>query len=477
MTRAGTGTRGRRPSGSVEPDTARGDRFAWPRDFVWGVSTAAFQVEGASAVDGRGPSIWDVRCTRPGKVADGGTGEVACDHYHRYEEDVALIKSLGVDAYRFSIAWPRVLPQGRGKVNEAGLAFYDRLVDRLLEAGVEPWACLYHWDLPQALENLGGWTSRDSAGWYADYAALVARRLGDRVRRWATFNEFSVFTLFGYAMDWCAPGLTDRTANLRAIHHLNLAHGQGVAVLRDLVRDASIGAIHNRQVVRPATPSEADRGAAEMLDAHWNLAFPEPQLRATYPPLLAEAIDPWVRAGDMAQICQRIDWIGLNHYGPIFAKADPSTVWGFAWGDAPADAVVREDIGWAIFPDAFRDELIELTRRYRLPVYVTENGCGGQDAPDASGAVHDPRRVAYLKTYTAAMQAAIEAGADVRGYFVWSLLDSFEWGSGYTNPFGLIHVDFKTLVRTPKTSARWYADYVAEARRAAAAGTRTGAAG
>ena len=436
----------------------------WPKDFVWGVSTAAFQVEGASRDDGRGQSIWDFRCTQPGKVADASTGEVACDHYHRYKEDVGLIKSLGVDAYRFSIAWPRVLPEGRGKVNAAGLDFYDRLVDKLLEQDIEPWACLYHWDLPQALENLGGWAARDSAGWYADYAAVVAARLGDRVKHWATFNEFSVFTLFGYAMDWCAPGLMDRTANLRAIHHLNLAHGRGVDVLRDSVRGASIGAIHNRQIVHPETASDEDRRAADMLNEHWNLAFPEPQMRAMYPPLLGEAIEPFVQSGDMAQICRRQDWIGLNHYGPIFAKADPSTIWGFAWGDSPPDSEILPEIGWPIFPDAFRDELIELSR-YGLPVFVTENGCGSNDAPDEHGVVDDPRRVSYLKIYTAAMQEAIQAGANVGGYFVWSLLDSFEWGSGYTNPFGLIHVDFKTLKRTPKTSAQWYTEYVAKARR------------
>ncbi len=234
----------------------------WPADFVWGVATSAFQVEGAAREDGRGPSIWDTRCTLPGKIHKGGCGDVSCDHYHRYPEDIAMMRSLGVDAYRFSISWPRVLPAGRGKVNEAGMAFYDRLVDSLLAADIEPWACLYHWDMPQALEDLGGWAARDSAGWFADYSALMAQRLGDRVKRWITFNEFSVFTLFGYAMDWCAPGLVDRTANLRAIHHVNLAHGRCVDVLRDTVRDASIGAVHNRQVVRPATPSDADRSAA-----------------------------------------------------------------------------------------------------------------------------------------------------------------------------------------------------------------------
>ena len=444
------------------------ESLAWPRDFIWGVSTSSFQIEGAAREDGRGPSVWDYRCTIPDKVANGDTGEIAADHYHRYAEDVAIMRTLGVDAYRFSISWPRVLPLGRGNVNEAGLAFYDRLVDSLLAARIEPWACLYHWDMPQALENLGGWTARDSAGWFADYTALVAQRLGDRVKRWITFNEFSVFTLFGYATDWCAPGMKDRTANLRAIHHINLAHGRAVDVLRNCVPDASIGAVHNRQEVRPASASEADRDAALMLDAHWNHVFPEPQLRATYPPLLAEAIEPWVQAGDLAQICRRIDWLGLNHYGPIFAKADPATIWGFAWGDAPADSVIREDIGWPIFPDAFRDELIELSRRYKLPIYVTENGCGGNEEPNADGEVLDPKRVAYLKTYTTSMHEAIRAGADVRGYFVWSLLDSFEWGSGYANRFGLVHIDFKTLKRTPKASARWYAKFIEQARGAAA---------
>ncbi|WP_042701917.1 GH1 family beta-glucosidase [Azospirillum sp. B506] len=436
---------------------------SYPPGFVWGVSTSAYQIEGAAAADGRGPSIWDIRCRTQGGVVNGDTGDVACDHYHRMPEDVALMTGLGVDAYRFSVSWPRVMPRGKGAVNEAGLDFYDRLVDRLLEAGIEPWLCLYHWDLPQALQDLGGWSSRDCAGWYADYAALCARRYGDRVKRWITFNEFSVFTLFGYAIPWAAPGIVDRTQHLRAIHHVNLAHGAGVDVLRAMVPGASIGAIHNRQVVIPETDTPENRAAAALLDEHWNLVFCDPQILGHYPPLTAAAIEPHVQPGDMARIARPVDWFGLNHYGPIFAKADATRTWGYGWGDAPPESPTH-GVGWAIFPDAFRDELLTIQRRYRLPIVVTENGCGGSDSVSPDGAVHDPHRINYLTIYNAAMRDAMAQGADVRGYFVWSLLDNFEWGSGYGQRFGIVHVDFQTLVRTPKDSARWYADLIRAAK-------------
>jgi beta-glucosidase len=423
--------------------------------FLWGASTSSYQIEGAVREEGRGPSIWDTRCLMKDRVANGDTGDVACDHYHRYAEDIALMKGLGIGAYRFSVAWPRVLPAGKGAVNEKGLGFYDRLIDGLLEAGIEPWLCLYHWDLPQALDDLGGWTARDSAGWFADYTALAAMRYGDRVKRWATFNEFGVFTMFGYAIDWGAPGITDRTAHLKAIHHVNLAHGDAVAVLRSTVKDVSIGAVHNYQLVVPESDTPEDRAAAALLDEHWNLAFPDPQLRGHYPPQTADAIAPYVQAGDMARICQPIDWFGLNHYGPIFAKADPKMTWGYAWGSAPPE-MPSTDIGWSIHPDAFRDTLLTLTHRYGLPVYVTENGCGGKDPVGPDGSVDDSGRVAYLAAYIRSMREAMDKGADVRGYFVWSLLDNFEWGAGYSNRFGIIHVDFASQKRTPKTSARWY---------------------
>ncbi len=433
-----------------------------PPGFVWGVSTSAFQIEGALAEDGRGPSIWDTRTRIAGKIGDGTNADVACDHYRRWPEDVELMAGLGVDAYRFSIAWPRVLPRGRGAVNGKGLDFYDRLVDALLAKGIEPWVCLYHWDLPQALHDLGGWTSRDSAGWFADYAAVVARRLGDRVRHWMTFNEFSVFTLFGYAIDWAAPGVTDRDAHLRAIHHVNLAHGRGVDVLRACVPGASVGAIHNRQRVLPEKDTPEHRAAAALLDEHWNLAFPDPQLLGHYPPQLAAAIEPVVKAGDMARICRPIDWFGLNHYGPIFARPDPAGTWNFGWGDMPADAPGSE-VGWPVFPEMFRDEILLIHRRYGLPVVITENGCGG-GAENEAGQLADRHRIAYLRMYTQAMAAAMRAGADVRGYFVWSLLDAFEWGSGLGSRFGLVWVDHDSGRRAPKDSYRWYAALIARQR-------------
>ncbi len=435
----------------------------WPKGFIWGTSTSSYQIEGAAKEGGRGPSIWDVYSQIAGKIANGDTGDVACDHYHRYAEDIGLMKQIGLDAYRFSVAWPRVLPTGRGRVNETGLDFYDRLIDGLLAAKIEPWLCLYHWDLPLALGDEGGWINRDTAGWFADYAALIARRYGDRVKRWATFNEFSVFTIFGFALDGQPPGISDRVAHLKAIHHTNLAHGLGVDVVRSLVPGASIGAVHNRQRIVPESQKPEDVAAAGLLDEHWNLVFPDPQILGHYPTQTAKHIEPIMQAGDMAKICRPLDWFGINHYGPIFIKKDDKTVWGYGWGATPADAPVSE-IGWAIFPDMFRDELIEIDRKYKLPIYVTENGAGSHDAPDGKGAVDDHPRISYLTAYTDAMKDAIKTGADVRGYFVWSLLDNFEWSAGYANRFGLVYVDFKTQRRIPKSSSRWYADLIKSAK-------------
>lgn len=439
--------------------TAELQKNVLPKGFLWGASTSSYQIEGAAKEDGRGASIWDTYCRQKGRIPHDETGDVACDHYHRYAEDVALMRDIGLKAYRFSVAWPRVLPLGRGAVNEKGLAFYDRLIDSVLGAGIEPWLCLYHWDLPQALDDLGGWTSRDIAGWFADYAALVSRRYGDRVKRFATFNEPSVSTMFGYAMGWNAPGIVERASYFKAVHHLNLAHGRAVDVIRSLVPDASIGIVHNRQQVYPESDRPEDAHAAALLDTHWNLIFPDPQNFAAYPPLAARDMEPWQQAGDMAQICRRTDWFGLNHYSPIYARADAGAQLGFGWGKSP-DSAAHTGIGWPIHPDAFREILIDTAKRYGLPVYVTENGCGDNDAPNAAGEIIDEKRVDYLRAYTHALGEAVKAGADVRGYFVWSLLDNFEWGAGFANRFGLVYVDFKTLKRTPKSSARWYADLI-----------------
>jgi beta-glucosidase len=430
-----------------------------PRGFVWGVSTSSYQIEGAAQEDGRAPSIWDGFCREPGRIANGDTGDVACDHYHRYAEDIALMRRIGIGAYRFSVAWPRVLPAGRGAANEPGLAFYDRLVDGLLEAGIEPWLCLYHWDLPQALQELGGWANRDSAGWFADYAGLIAGRLGDRVKRFATFNEPSVFTLFGYRFRWHPPAVDDPIALHAAVHHVNLAHGAAVDVLRARVERASIGAIHNMQPSRPAQPTAADRAAAAALDDVWNRAFADPQILGDYPASLRRGIEGHRHDGDMERIRRPIDWLGINHYSPIFARADGQSPLGFAWADAPSD-VPHSPLGWQIDPEAFRDTLLDADDRYGLPIHVMENGAGAKEKLDESGEVKDIERIAYLSLYIDALRQAIDRGADVRGYFVWSLLDNFEWGAGYASRFGLVYVDYPTQRRILKASARWYAELI-----------------
>ena len=433
------------------------------KDFLWGASSAAYQIEGAAAEDGRGPSIWDIHSRIAGRTARGETGDVAADHYHRWAEDVGLMKQLGVKAYRFSISWSRVLPRGRGVINQAGVDFYDRLIDALLEAGIEPWACLYHWDLPQGLDDLGGWTNRDVAGWFADYTTLAAKTFGDRVKHFATFNEPNVATLFGYAMSWNAPAAQDKAAYYRAAHHVNLAHGAAIDVLRAHVPGAQLGVVHNRQVTYPEKDTPEDKRAATLLDAHWNGIFPDPQYLGHYPSVLVDDMEPYMQAGDLARICRPLDWFGINHYGPIYARGDASKPMGFAWGDSPPEPP-HPTIGWAIHPEAFTDELLLLTRRYKVPVYVTENGCGHEGEKLAEdGHLHDPYRIDYLTAYLKAMESAINQGADVRGYFIWSLLDSYEWGSGYGNPFGIIHVD-KDMNRVIKDSGHWYAKVIADCR-------------
>src|SRR6185369_12459609 len=396
-----------------------------------------------------------------GLVANKDTGDVACDHYHRYPEDVALMQRLGLDAYRFSVAWPRVLSQGKGAVNEAGLAFYDRLIDTLLEAKIEPWLCRYHWDMPQAVDDLGGWTSRDVVGWFAEYAALVATRYGDRVKRFATFNEPSIFTLFGYAFGSGQEGMPARDRLHRAIHHVNLSHGAAVDAIRARAPGASIGCVHNVQPCRPSSPADVE-GAA-LADAYWNRAYPDPQSHGVYPERLRAGIEPHMQAGDMERIQRPLDWFGLNHYGPTYMKTDPNSRFGFWFGDRPGGR--RSPIDWAVDPEGFRDTLIEVSRDYGLPVYVTENGMGSRETLPESGVIIDNDRIEYLRDHIAAVNDAVKAGADIRGYFVWSLLDNFEWDAGYSVRFGLTYVDYPTQRRIPKASFQWYRDLIKVARK------------
>lgn len=428
-------------------------------DFLWGASTSAYQIEGAWNADGKGPSIWDTFTHTPGKVAAGHTGDVACDHYHRYREDVGLLAELGVDAYRFSVSWPRVQPAGKGPVNRKGIDFYDRLVDALLTEGIDPWCCLYHWDLPQALQDTGGWSDRDTTERFADYAEIVRDALGDRVHHFAMLNEPSVAALVGHLFGVHAPGLTDITTFGAVAHHLNLATGSSLERLRSS-GDHSLGTILSLQPVHPRRDDEADRHAAQLFDAAWNRTFLDPLIKGAYPEMVAMMIEPFIQAGDMERIRQPLDWLGINLYSRQRVQADPQSFVGMKQADPPPGAEIT-DMGWEVVPDALFEQLIELREDYdNPPVYVTENGAAYAEPDTVEGSLDDAERVSYLQRHLLELHRALEAGVDVRGYFVWSLLDNFEWAEGYEKRFGLVHVDFETLERTPKRSFAWYADTI-----------------
>ncbi|MGN9909114.1 GH1 family beta-glucosidase [Phytohabitans sp. LJ34] len=406
----------------------------FPTGFVWGTATAAYQVEGAVAEDGRGPSIWDTFCRVPGAIAGGDTGDVACDHYRRWPEDVALMASLGLGAYRFSVAWPRVQPDGAGPANQKGLDHYRRLVDGLLERGIVPYLTLYHWDLPQALEDRGGWPARDTAYRFADYAAIVRDALGDVVDHWATLNEPKVASHAGYGEGIHAPGIRDRALRDRAAHHLLLAHGLGLSVL------SGSGEVGVTLDLSPVVPYGGSRADAEAYDYDNHGMFLEPILRGE-----SRLPDDLVHAGDLDLISAPIDYLGVNYYRPLYVPRVPP--------ELPVTAV-----GWPVVPSGLRDLLVGLRDTYPdlPPVYITENGAAYDDEVGPDGWVDDPLRVAYLHAHLLALHEAIEAGVDVRGYFLWTLLDNFEWAEGYSKRFGIVHVDHADQTRRPKTSAHWY---------------------
>jgi beta-glucosidase len=432
---------------------------SFPDGFLWGASTAAYQIEGAVAEDGRGPSIWDTFSHLPGTILGGDNGDIACDHYHRWRQDVMLMSGLGIGAYRLSTAWPRILPEGRGRPNEKGLEFYDRLIDAIMAADIEPWICLYHWDLPQALEDRGGWQNRDVASWFADYAHLTVRRLGDRVKRWATFNEPNAASVKGYCEGDHAPGIRGRGSALRAIHVMNLAHGLGVEAMRSERPDLLVGNIYNFHPREPDSEREQDEAAALILDALWNRSFPDPQIRGHYPEPLAAEMETLIEPGDLEIIRQKPDYFAINHYTRTRVRHDPGHPFEVGVVPPPSGTQVTE-MGWEIVPDAFRSVLIEVKERYSgdLPVYILENGAAFPDRVEADERIRDEPRIAYLRDYLGAVLEAIEAGVPVRGYFVWSLLDNFEWALGYCRRFGLVHVDYATQVRRPKDSFHFYAE-------------------
>ncbi len=450
---------------TLTTNSAAADQVVFPADFVWAASTSSYQIEGAVDVDGRGSSIWDTFSHTPGRVKGGDNGDVACDHYHRWPEDIDLLARGGVAAYRFSTAWPRIVPAGAGAVEGRGLAFYDRLVDGLVARGITPWLCLYHWDLPQALQDQGGWLNRDIAEKFADYARAVVRRLGDRVKHWATFNEPNIHALFGYGLGEHAPGVKGLPNMLAAMHNQNLAHGRAVQVLRAEAADLRVGTIVSLQRARPSSDRAEDRRATARFDAMWNGACLEPQMTGAYPAPVAADFAPLIGAGDLATIQQPLDVIGVNYSAPMYVADAPESLFGAWFGAVPAGTRFTA-IGWPIDAGALTEELVALNERFNGPeFYITENGACFDDTVAADGTVHDKDRTAYLREHLAAASRAIAAGVKLRGYFVWSLLDNFEWIEGYSRRFGIVRVDFATQQRTPKASYRWLTEFVAQQRR------------
>ena len=439
----------------------------FPAGFAWGAATAAYQIEGAVAEDGRGPSVWDTFSHRAGAVRHGDTGDVAADHYHRWPEDIELMSALGIAAYRFSIAWPRVQPGGQGPANERGLDFYDRLTDALLAGGITPIPTLFHWDLPQPLEDEGGWLSRDTAYRFADYAQLAAERLADRIPLWITLNEPFVVMSMGYGLGTHAPGRTLLLGALPAAHHQLLGHGLATAALRSAgARQVAI--TNNYAPAWPASDSPADVAAAAAYDTLQNRLFTDPVLLGAYPDLSAFGLgaDPdYVRAGDLELISGPIDVLGVNYYAPARLSALPDGPLPFQREPIPGYPVTA--FGWPIVPAALRELLLRLRERYGPalpPVYITENGCSTDDVVAPDGAVDDQPRIRYLDGHLRALHEAITAGVDVRGYLTWSLIDNFEWAEGYSQRFGIVHVNFATQQRTPKASFSWYRDFIAAQR-------------
>jgi beta-glucosidase len=429
-------------------------------DFQWGSATSAAQIEGAAALDGKGRSIWDRFCEEPGRIVDASNIEVACDHYHRYQGDVNLLKWLGLDAYRFSISWPRVQPLGEGAWNEPGMAFYDRLLDALLEAGIRPHATLFHWDLPLALhERIGGWASAEIVPRFADYAREVARRFGDRLASIATLNEPWCIATLGFETGQFAPGLTNRTTATQVSHHLLTAHGAAIQAMRS-VSKTPLGVVLNHTPAFPAEQLEADRHAARMddgLNVRW---YMDPIFRGSYPSDILEYLGadaPRIGAEDMALIRQPLDFLGINFYTRSFISTQQPPK------SAPGNQGFT-DMGWEIYPEALTQHLVRISREYSPPpIFITENGMANPDQV-VDGKVPDSKRVAFLREHLKALARAVDLGVDVRGYFYWSLLDNFEWNSGYTKRFGLFHVDYASQERLAKDSALWYRDFIAEFR-------------
>jgi beta-glucosidase len=441
------------------------DMAVFPPGFAWGAATAAYQIEGAATQGGRGPSIWDTFAHTPGRIARSENGDIACDHYHRWRADLNLVADLGLTAYRLSLSWSRLQPAGQGPLNPLGVAFYRQLLTALRERGVRPFVTLYHWDLPQPLEDVGGWPTRATAERFADYAALVVAELGDLAEDWITLNEPWCSAFLGYGEGSHAPGRTSLTDAVAAAHHLNLAHGLAVGRMRAVRPGLRVGVTHIITDIVPASASPADLAAAARLDANNNLMFLDPVLRGRYPDEVhalyaADGLRQLVQESDERIMSTPIDFLGVNHYQQVVVSHDETDphLRARAFAAEPTTTSLR----WSVKPESLRNVLVRVARDYPLmPLYVTENGASYEDYVDHSGRVIDSARIDYLRGYVQAAAEAIREGVDVRGYFVWSLMDNFEWAEGYGKRFGLIYVDYHTLRRTPKASAGWYRDLIA----------------
>ena len=448
------------------------DVSAFPRDFLWGAATAAYQIEGAVAEDGRGPSIWDTFAHTPGSTVHGDTGDIACDHYHRWRDDLELMHEMSLNAYRFSVSWSRLQPSGRGPLNPAAVAFYRELLIRLRELGIRPLLTLYHWDLPQPLEDAGGWPARDTAARFADYAAAVAHELGDLVDDWVTINELWCASFLGYGLGAHAPGRTDLAAAVAAAHHLNLAHGLGVNAIRAERPGAAVGNSNLITDLVAASSREEDLEAVRRVDANNNRMFLDPVYRGGYPDDVYEmyreqSLAELVRDDDEKIIASPVDFVGVNHYQQIVVSADPAEP-HLGARTVPAEPATTS-LGWSVKPESLGNALRRVSREYtKLPLYVTESGACFEDYIDPNGAVIDEERIAYLRSYFSTAADVIREGVNLQGYFVWSLLDNFEWAEGYRKRFGLVYVDYSTQRRIPKASAAWYRDTVVRHSRAVA---------
>ncbi len=446
----------------------------FPKGFFWGAATAAYQIEGAWKEDGKGESIWDRFAHTPGKIKNADTGDIACDSYHRWQEDIALARAMNLNSYRFSIPWPRIQPAGSGPANSKGIDYYSRLVDALLEARIRPFVTLYHWDLPQALEDAGGWPNRDTSSRFADYVDTVARALGDRVSDWMLFNEPLAFTHNGYLNGMHAPGRNSIIDFLRASHTVNLAQALGFHALKSLRPSTRVGTAFNMSPCEPATDSEADWMATDRAHAITNLWFLEPALKGSYPEALSflPEMAMGIKSGDLDRVRAPLDFIGINLYYRTIASA-PSTLerlshtqqWLFPAKMTGGQQGPKTSNGWEVWPQAMYDMVTRISRDFNRPqIEITESGCAYNDGPDASGVIRDTRRIEYHRQYLQALARAMADGADVRGYHAWTLLDNFEWAEGFSQRFGLAYVDFKTRQRTIKNSGKWYAKVAAENR-------------